>query len=78
MVTGMSNTRIQQEAKVVVGSRPVGSCKPDGSHLWAIRTFEDGVYKFTTFNGWLISSETSTDNLALANIIQGSLREVLS
>jgi hypothetical protein len=56
-------------ATVIAGTRPVGSCKPDGSHIWATVAPEDGQYRFTKYNGWLISEETITTSVTMAAIL---------
>jgi len=58
------------------GTRPVGSCKPDGRTLWATRTRIDGGWKFTTYNGWLIDSETTTTNEAVADMLDQLFSDV--
>jgi hypothetical protein len=45
---------------VTYGTRPVGSCAPDGRTLWATRSRIDGGWKFTSYDGWLITGETTT------------------
>ncbi len=61
------------ETTIIAGTRPVGNCTPDGTHRWATRRFEDGVWYFTSYDGWLISSETSTSDPELARIIASAL-----
>jgi hypothetical protein len=51
------------------GTRPVGSCKPDGRTQWATRTRIDRGWKFTTYNGWLIDSETTTSSPFVADLL---------
>jgi len=63
-----------QTMQIIAGHRPVGPCRPDGSYRWATRYHEDGRYTFTTYNGWLIASETTTDDRALAEYITKALQ----
>ena len=55
--------------EVIAGNRPAGVCPPDGTHLWMGRRYEDGVWTFTTYNGWLATSTTTTDNPEVAHMI---------
>jgi hypothetical protein len=64
-------------AEVIAGTRPVGSCKPDGSHQWVTRSFFDGQYSIVVYDGWLIDSETKTTDSSIAEIISNYLREVI-
>ena len=58
------------EATVIVGTKPVGSCTPDGSHIWVTRQFRDGRYDFTKFDGWLIAEETTTTDPNMATLLE--------
>ena len=64
----------QMETSVIAGTRPVGSTPADGTHIWATRSFTDGQYRFTTYNGWLIVDETTTTDSDLAVIIGDILK----
>jgi len=58
---------------VVAGTRPTGSTPSDGTVLWATRSFTDGRWTFTTYNGWLITSETHTDWQEIADATQDAI-----
>lgn len=59
---------------VIAGTRPTGSTPADGTVLWATRRFhKEGRWTFTTYNGWLISSETCTDLQVIADAIQDTI-----
>ena len=55
--------------EVIYGTRPQGAQAPDGSHIWATRTYADGEWTFTTYNGWLITGETTTSDASIASVI---------
>ena len=59
----------------IAGTKPTGSCASDGQTLWATRRFDDGAWYFTEYDGWLIASETSTTDKALAQIIGAAIVE---
>jgi len=63
-------------ATVIAGTKPHDRqpCKPDGRCRWATRSFAEGQWTFVTYNGWLIVSETTTDDRALAEYITKALR----
>jgi len=63
---------------VIAGTKPQGHCEPDGRTRWATRTYDDGRWLFTEYNGWLIANETTTQDPALATAIVDILRERLS
>jgi hypothetical protein len=65
----------QTTQKVIAGTRPVGSCPADGTHRWAIRYHEDGLDHFIVFDGWLQEAEHRTDDPAMAELIEQTLKE---
>lgn len=60
----------------IAGTRPVGNTPANGTHRWATRTFEGGAWHFTTYDGWLIASETTTTDPALAEIITAAIAAI--
>ena len=54
---------------VIAGTRPAGSCKPDGTHLWATLTKDDNLFVITKYDGWLIADESRTTSRVLADAI---------
>jgi hypothetical protein len=64
---------MEDTMQIIAGTRPKGSCAPDGHTRWATRTFDDGVWRFVTYNGWLIENETSTTDLALVDDITAAI-----
>ena len=61
--------------QIIAGTRPVGSCPPDGRVRWATRSFDDGTWTFTSYNGWLIDDETTTTDIGLAGVIEVAIAE---
>ena len=66
------------ETTVIAGTRPTGSCAPDGRVRWATRSFDDGIWTFTSYDGWLIDDETTTTDIGLAGIIEQAISERVS
>ena len=64
--------------EVIAGTRPIGSCRPDGTHQWATRHSDDNLHIFTTYNGWLIDTETKTDSSDMAAHIEMLIVERLN
>lgn len=63
---------------IIAGERPVGSCPPTVENRWAERHFDDGLYTFTVYVGWLIEDETRTSDTALAALIEEAIRAKVS
>jgi hypothetical protein len=68
----MSTTTLT--AETIFGTRPEGAQSPDGSHVWATRTFEDGTWTFTTYKGWLVTGTTTTTCQHMAGVLTDHVR----
>lgn len=71
----MTTATIEHPASHIAGNRPAPrrSCSPDGSHRWATRTFTDGAYTFTEYNGWLVSEQHTSTSPTVATAIEADI-----